>query len=361
MKYLFSISLLIGSFFFISSCNEKLDAVGQFKETAVVYGLLDQNNTTHMIKINRAFIGPGNSLEIAQIPDSSYFDNIVVTIDEAGTNRSWTLQDTIITNKDQNGVFYAPEQKLYYFETPTGEELEPGRNYKLKIDVDNGRIVVTGSTQVVDGMTAVSLSSSTSQIKLVENPGEYKTFSLSPKNGTARLMSAEIDVKIRERIGADYTPKHIKWTISEKETAGEITSFSLLGASFFNKIKTACESSDPNVDRRLLDTITFTFTGAAEDLYNYILVNKPSSALTQSKPTFTNLSITDGYEVVGIFSSRQTLVIPKAFYIGNSAFTRSIDSKTTQELCQGPITGTLLFCSDHPGDVAPFPKPYVCN
>ena len=29
--------------------------------------------------------------------------------------RSWQLRDTILTNKDTNGLFFAPEQKVYYF------------------------------------------------------------------------------------------------------------------------------------------------------------------------------------------------------------------------------------------------------
>ena len=51
--------------------------IGDFKETAVVYGLLDQSDSVHYVKINRAFIGPGNSLEFAQIPDSNYFETTV--------------------------------------------------------------------------------------------------------------------------------------------------------------------------------------------------------------------------------------------------------------------------------------------
>lgn len=365
MKHLFYISLLIGAFFFISSCSEKLDLNGQFKETAIVYGLLDQNNTTHFIKINRAFIGPGNSLEIAKIPDSSYFKNLDVTItekDALGTYRTWTLQDTIISNKEVNGVFYGPEQKLYYFTTPESTPLEGNKEYHLRIVVENGLFEITSSTKIVDGMLANTLASGNAQLKLASNPGEYETYSLNISSGNALVMAAEIDVKINERIGSIYEPKHISWFLGEKEVESQATGFSIAGQTFYQRIKDGLANSDPNVDRRLLDTITFTFTGGASDLYNYMLVNKPSSSLTQTKPTYTNLKATNDFEAIGIFSSRQTLVIKKPFHIGSGqAFVRSIDSKSTQELCQGPITGSLLFCSDHPGDIAPSPKPWACN
>ena len=125
----------------------------------------------------------------------------------------------------------------------------------------------------------------------------------------------------------------------------------------------SCSTSDPLVDRRLFDRLTITVTGAAEEFYNYILVNQPSSALAQSKPTYTNLTATGDHPVVGIFSSRQTIQVEKPFFVSASqAYIRAIDKKSTQELCTGPITGTLLFCSDHPGDsILGSEEFYSCN
>ena len=85
------------------SCNEKLNLIGEFKETAIVYGVLDQADSLHYVKITRAFIGPGNAVQIAQIADSSYFDQVDATITEfvdGIQTRSWTLRDTIIDNKE---------------------------------------------------------------------------------------------------------------------------------------------------------------------------------------------------------------------------------------------------------------------
>ena len=76
------ITLICLFLYMLSSCSEKVELVGNFEETAVVYGLLDQADTLHYIKITRAFIGPGNALEIAQIADSSYFTNVDATISE---------------------------------------------------------------------------------------------------------------------------------------------------------------------------------------------------------------------------------------------------------------------------------------
>ena len=81
-KFAFVTLGLISALFVFNGCKDDISLIGDFKETAVIYGLLDQSETTHFIKINRAFIGPGNAYDIAQIPDSSYFQSVDATVTE---------------------------------------------------------------------------------------------------------------------------------------------------------------------------------------------------------------------------------------------------------------------------------------
>ena len=67
LLYLFS--------FFVSgmmlySCSTDVDLYADYKDITVVYGLLDSGKDTNYIKINKAFLGPGNALDIALIDDS---------------------------------------------------------------------------------------------------------------------------------------------------------------------------------------------------------------------------------------------------------------------------------------------------
>ena len=70
-----------------------------------------------------------------------------------------------------------------------------------------------------------------------------------------------------------------------------------------NNIVAAC-TDDPLITKRTFNSITTLFTGASEDLAEYISVNKPSTDLTQNKPSFTNLEASGDYRAVGIFTSR---------------------------------------------------------
>ena len=369
----------------LTSCNDEVNLNGDFKETAVVYGLLNHADSLHFIKITRAFIGPGNALEIAQIADSSYFDNVELTVSEyqgGALQRTWLLKDTIVENKDVDGVFYAPEQKVYYFKTlptvtssmgiagtvqtssnPLLTSLKPGSTYKMKAIINNGAFEITGETELVNGLTT-SASSQNFTFKFADDPAEYISTGVAVSStGNSYIVNAQLDVFFNEHIGSTFSTKSFNWQLGENDVQPNSSStFTALGKTFYDLVKQNI-TNDPAINKRTFNGISITITGGAEDLYNYMVVNKPTSSLAQSKPTYTNLSVTNNKRVVGIFSSRQTLKIFKPFYISPAqAYIRAIDKKSTRELCIGPISGSLFFCSDHPGDnIVNQEESFACN
>jgi hypothetical protein len=376
-KLIVFLSLIIG----LSSCNEKIDLLGDYQETAVVYGLLDHADSLHFIKITRAFIGPGSAVDLAQIPDSSYFNQVDATVTEyigGVATRAWELRDTIVTNKELNGAFYGPEQKVYYFKTlPTGpNEVQQGSptaltsslnkdaTYKLSIDIDNGKFLVLGETELVHGLTSPS-NSQNFTFKFANNPGSYVSAGVAAVNtfGNAFVVNSSLKVIYNEYVGVNKTVNSFDWKLGESSILpGESRTFTAYGETFYTLMKNDV-SVDPTITRRTFEGIEFTITGGHEELYNYMVVNAPSSSLSQSKPSYTNLTVTNGKRVVGIFSSRQTLKFYRPFFTNAAqAYIRAIDKKSTRELCQGPLTGLLLFCSNHPGDnVVGAEESYACQ
>jgi hypothetical protein len=352
MKNLFGyLSLLLLGGLLFTSCSEEIDLIDGFEETAIVYGLLDQGDTIHYIKINRAFIGPGNSLDIAKEPDSSYFDNdkIVAQIKEdGGANRTWILKDTLIENKNDNGIWYAPLQRVYYFKTTSSSPLDINSTYKLSLSINNGEILIFGETKLVKG---ISVSTSNSGFSFAKDPGEYNNTSVSVGTGNAAIINTQLEVHFKEFDGVDFSDKSFSWNLGESEVAANSTKgFPASGETFYTLVKQNV-SNNVNITRRLFSGFYITIVGGTEELYNYITVNKPASTLAQNKPVYTNLKVKGAKRVIGIFSARQTYKIYKPFYVSSSlAYIRAIDKKSTRELCDGPITGDFFFCSDHPGD-----------
>ena len=378
-KYLCFIFISLG-LVVLNSCNEKIELIGDFVETAVVYGLLDQADSLHYIKINRAFIGPGNALEIAQIADSSYFTNVDATISEylnGNLTRSWLLRDTILDNKDPNGVFYAPEQKVYYFKTmPTGfngviqtstnpqmTSLNPQAIYKIDIVLNDGAFSVSGETELVRGITSAAATQNFN-FKFADNPGEYTSTGITVSStGNSFVLNTQLKIAFNEWENNTYSEKSFFWNLGEADVQPLSSKvFTANGETFYDLMKSNC-TENSTITKRTFKGVTIKITGGAEELYNFIAVNKPSSGLAQSKPTYTNLTATNGKRVIGIFSSRQTVEIYHPFYVSQQqAYLRALDKKSTRELCQGPITGLYLFCSNHPGDnVVNQEESYACQ
>ena len=363
--FYFTIGILLISFSF-NSCKEDVELVGEFKETAVIYGLLDQSESTHFIKINRAFIGPGNALEIAKIPDSSYFSSVNATITEYlnnyKTGKSWILKDTVINTKNTNGVFYAPTEKLYYFDDTSLGGLNPNAIYKLEIIIYKGtnkEFIVSGETGLVNGITSGQSSQNAAFDFINNSDGKLKATNVSVSNtGNASVINASIKIEFDEYQNSTIVnPVSIIWNTGESEVQSNSTfSTSIEGQIFYDLIKTNT-TSNPIITKRKLKSMTIILTGGSEEFNNYINTNKPSTSLAQTKPNYTNLKISNDNYVIGIFSSRQTVSIVKPFSISlqNSS---CLSQKSRQELCEGVTTYGLLFCSDNNFDAN---KSFYCN
>ncbi len=355
-KLFFGLLTLITLAIGFQSCNEDIELIGDVKQTAVIYGLLDQADSVHFIKITRAFIGPGDAFEIAQIPDSNYFQSVTGTVTEyvnGAKARTFTLKDTIVDNKDVNGVFYAPYQKLYYFTTTSASPLIGGAEYKLDVVINNGEFEVSGKTPLVDGITNSNIAGSNQPYRFVDNNNEYISTTLNVNTGTSYQVNVKLDIEFTEWEGTTPSVRHAIWGLGETETEPQSSkSFIANGATFYTTIAANC-SNNTAVTKRTLNSITAIITGGGEDLVNYIQVNEPSSSLAQSKPTYTNLTATNGQSVVGVFTSRQTVSIYKPFIDpGGNSNVRCLNKKSTEHLCVGNVTGPYLFCSDHPADIA---------
>ena len=354
--------ILAGLLFFgLTACNEDIDFAGDQRETAVVYALLDQADSLHYVKITRAFGGTNNALETALIADSSYFTAVDAVIEEYSVSggsqtltRSWPLEDTILTNK-QPGVFYSPEQKVYYFKTDAGAPLiaSPTVLYKLKINVNNGEFQVNAETQLVQSISMTSpsaLSAFTFASSNIATNG-YKTTTLSLATGTAKIIDTRLQIYFNEYFNGVPVEKSFIWKLGESNGTSLQTKYFAEGKTFYELVKANC-TNDPSIDKREFTRLKVIVTGGADELNKYLLVNKPSSSLAQSKPVYTNLTTSDGRRAIGLFSARMTYTQTKLKWLNANPYPRAIDNNSIKELCTGAITGSLLFCSDHPADLS---------
>ncbi len=342
----FGFIALLTSVFAFNSCETEFSLNGDYELKPIVFGLLNAADTIHYVKITKAYLGDGSNLEYAQIADSSYFDNVdaqVIEYDRFGeaTGRQWQLRDSILLTKDQNGIFYAPEQKIYYFEEST---LDEDMIYELVADIDEGSLQISGSTSMISGFK-VSPNVLFPSYKInfanptVTDDDDYNQWNF---NVTEGLNAAEYNYKYKLHWREYYTDG----TWADKEAT----------RNNFNKLQTNSPSSpnvhipffsgqafyewvgntipdDPNVEKRTYQGLDMIIAVAHADLKQYMDVAAPASGIAQQQPEFTNIS-----NGLGLFSSRLIYTIPGL----------ALDGSSIQALCTSSYTITKAFCSELP-------------
>lgn len=305
IKFLLLAFLTAGAF----ACKKTLEVNAPWQEITIVYGILNQSDTIHYVKITKAFLGPGNALDYAKIADSSNYKlPLQVSLNEySGTQmlRSLALKDTVITDKD-SGLFYFPDQKVYY----TRSQLNSANSYKLRI---------------VNTQTGKQMESDT---KLVSNftmskPDYFYGVSFVPgKSSLVQWISAPggkryqltITIQYSELLYGDSakTIHYINWipftevkSITDK--GGQNMLFSIAGEDFY-KFLSLNLAVNPDIQRSV-GTCKYGFLVGSENLDAYMMVSPVSNTVVQTRIPFTNI-----FNGIGLFASRHTVTFDSLWF-----------------------------------------------
>ena len=299
MRYIKLLSGILFMTFFFFACNSKLDVNADWKDTTVVYGLLNQNDSVHYLKITKAFLGAGNAIEFAQIPDSSiYPNNLEVKMEEYVDSVLHTTYvfDTTTAVKKDSGLFYYPYQLLY----KSPGNLNENALYKLVIrNKTTGKIV----------------SAKTSLIRHFEitNPQMYDQASFLPKKSSKVQWVSAVGGKRYQLVirfhyiyrlisdTSQHEDKYVDWLAfknvkSQDIAGGRNMEFLIPGDAFYIVVGSHVPESE--LYYRLPRDVEYIFSVVGEDMNTYLEVTEPSNGIIQERPQFSN--ITNG---IGLFSS----------------------------------------------------------
>jgi hypothetical protein len=325
-KLLFLLAILPTLLF--NACDNELDINGEYKNIAIVYGIIDPGSQRQYIRINRAFLTEDNALVAAEEPDSSNYPYLLnVTIKEYNANNQLVntyLLDTVHLPKT-NGAFNTGYQPYYYFDIPslytvyeynelTNDTvfLNPDNSFKLNIENPVTGDITEAETPFIPNFT-------------VSKPAPYNKFvsltSLSRINVEmksapyGKLYEAKFIFFYREIYSdnpLDTIVKQIEWNLgsdkSDRIAGGEDIVISYIPYTFFNILKQRIPDL-PNVQRLhgmmtpngRID-IQLVIAVGADELSTYIDANSPSGSIIQDKPIYSN--ITNG---IGIFSAKRVV------------------------------------------------------
>lgn len=332
-------ALILGIFsclVLLTSCENEVDVNAEWKDVPVVFGLLDPDSLTQYIRVSRVFLGEGDALQYAQIPDSLYYnpEDIEVKVTETingNITRTWILDDTTGIAKDTNGIFAAPEQVVYYFKVNPSQKLNINGEYSLTITNAKTGNVLKGQTLIVQKVSMQTPSNFAQQVNIIPRQTSYVKW-LSSVNG--KIYEVILNFIYREQIPGStelirkVVPVNFGRIYSADDQGGEELSREIDPLSFYQILVASIPASTTENPRiRYADSLEYIINVGDEDLFTYINVNQPSNTVAQERPQFNNVE-----NGLGLFASRTT-------------FNRKIilGQTTTDSLKNNPLTIPLNF------------------
>ena len=326
MKKLSFLIPLLASLIGFNACTTDVDLYADYKDIPVVYGLLNAKEDTNYVRINRAFSGSNDhhidANEVALIADScNYPGKLKAYIVEYKQGFGYTYQptgdtlklDTMTVHNKQEGIFYAPNQKVYFTtdKDKFTNNLEQS-NYLYKLFVYKDNDTITAETGIVGGRN-FSITTKSLNFRSKESDKSGRVIFTAADN--AVFYNMEFVFTYHEsHNGGPVVDKQVTYSFGTKsmeslETDNGTYYFTYPENALFNLLESAIgadtvyDTNHPNVERSF-DTypIQIKLSAGGDELYNYIQVNS-QSGFSQAVPDYTNVS--GGF---GVFSSRVNLV-----------------------------------------------------
>ncbi|MDD5508797.1 MAG: hypothetical protein PHD25_10825 [Bacteroidales bacterium] len=294
----------------LASCSTDVDLIGEYEDITVVYGLLNQTDSISYLKINKAFLGEGNALIMAQEPDSSSYKNNLSVVMEAWKEgslvKTFTFDTTTIYNKEE-GTFYYPKQVVY--RCVTYQQLDDESLYRLVITNNLTGKIISASTPLVTDfpiLKPIVNNPVKPTIHFPDNDFPKDLEWLSAKYGKLYNVIMRFHYKEKFNSTTDTLYKYVETSYpprkSENLGGGEEMLIQFANNSFYKLLEQTVPYEpvkEETVSARYALSVEYIFSVAGDDFNTFMEVNDPSSSIVQERPEYTNVE-----NGIGIFSSR---------------------------------------------------------
>ena len=313
MRLLKALGLLSLALFLVTACEEDFKITEPYKDITVVYGLLDQGDDTTYLRINKAFLGEGNVLLMAQVEDSSiYKTGLTAVIEEYSSGNlvnSFTL-DTVTVDSKVEGLFYNPYQLVYFAPLP----LSAGLEYRLRLNIHGKE--VTAVTPLVNDFFVTRPNPGTKFIHFAPGVSTAVEWE-SAKNGKRYDVYMRLRFKEVWVDSPDTIYRSEEWNLGTKKSVNVQGGAEMVAAyendAFYIFLMDRVPYEDPATEARVQwrysESMDVIIEVAAEEFNTYMEVNEPSNSIVQDRPDYSN--ITNG---IGLFSSRYRKILSKKLH-----------------------------------------------
>ncbi|HSY75953.1 MAG TPA: hypothetical protein VK890_03805 [Bacteroidia bacterium] len=297
---------------YMSACNTKLNVQAPYKHITVVYGLMDQNDTAHYIRVNKAYEGAGDAYTMGKVFDSIYYPANQISVTLQDYNSSGVFMGNITLTPDSSipvppGIFSYPKQILY----KTKAALNVNDTYNLIVFNEKTQQTLTGSTTLLQDASFLpgTLGSTNLPMSFFE-ASPSKILWSSSLNG--RIYQMVFRFYYNETGTANPGEKYIDWIFTPQTAStilgGATMEYDYTGEGFLQQVRTNIQPI-AGAHRRS-DSIQVIFTTGSDDFNTYIQISQPSLGIDQDPPSYSDVK-----NGIGIYTSRHTQIITKQLTI----------------------------------------------
>jgi hypothetical protein len=373
-----AISLLALAFTVIfTSCKNDLDVLAPGKESVSVYAIINPNQPTQNVRINKVYLTDGDAIAAGQDASTINYgpNELRVTLQRFigtsttptlttvgnGSRKEIVLTETVVTTA--SGAFNS-SQRLWQ----TNDKLFGNGNYKLTITNNSTGTTYTAQTTVIDSVKPFGTQQPMPFLYIASQPsaqpmhGNYPAIPIStdkPKYVNYDIPTQTYQIKFRSIPNArlynvvmrfhyidslisggvdfnfvDYNFNNAKSNNldggSFVEDGSGISYFKFTGDEFYKNVgNEMAKKSSANVRKRRAFYMEYIVTAGSENLSEFMQINAPSTTIAQDKPLYSNIN-----GGVGVFSSRSRSIVTKDLW-----------NDFIDKIACHPSTNPYLFCN----------------
>ncbi len=361
MKRIAFLSVATVLLFLMDSCSTKFDVAAPYKNITVIYGFLDQADTAHYIRIQKAFLDNNKSaLTMAQSADSNYYASLNVKIERINLYTNGGIHDTIHLNRvdltaegypKQAGVFFNSPNYAYKF---TGF-LDPHYSYRIVVsnsatgEVDSAEAPVIIDTDPFafnvpflddSNVNRAGLTFYRTPVTKADELSLGCTYTLPSSFGTYNFYGQTTPATVAQMIlrfnwaDSNFATQQITYHSSDHDLGlvgleNGSFDFTMKNIDVYYAIRTALGVAPANTVRLLNRCTILAYLGTPDYNTYQQIQQAQGTGLTGSEigPIYTNIK---GANVLGLFTSKGTRV-------GNI----SISRETVDSLIVSPILSEM--------------------
>lgn len=330
-KYLL-LTYTLFSILFVSSCDNKIDINAPYNEIPIVYGMIDVDEDQHYIRIEKAFQNSDNlsSSQITQIPDSLYFDTLVVKLYDANNPASFVVLERYDGKKfpKDSGTFSSLRNTLY-----TTLSL-PTTSGALKLEIYNPKSnkTYTAKANIIRGGDFSSFGSNRN-VAMNESPSRVIQYVFN-KGENAYMYDMFVRLYYKEMNLADTSisvDKTLDFYLAKGYLAENPFPYRNNSASFnkvpwvefLNFLPKALKRDDTKLRR--VTALTYSAYGGSRDFADLQELTKPVIGFVQRNTEYSNIQENGKQIGIGIFTTRnykyeeQALIDSSLYFIAKHA------------------------------------------